>query len=45
MGNQQQTEQVTTPLASVQEEKEETEWPQAEEQNDSQENGNALNTL
>ncbi|CAB3244524.1 unnamed protein product [Arctia plantaginis] len=39
MGHQEQTEHVTTPLASVQEEKEETEWPQGEEQNDSQENG------
>ncbi|XP_063894834.1 dmX-like protein 2 isoform X4 [Helicoverpa armigera] len=33
-------EAVTTPLASVQEEKEEAEWPQGEEQNENQENGN-----
>ncbi|XP_072938045.1 dmX-like protein 2 isoform X3 [Epargyreus clarus] len=35
----QQPETVTTPLASVQEEKEEAEWPQAEEQTEPQENG------
>ncbi|XP_037874527.1 dmX-like protein 2 isoform X1 [Bombyx mori] len=39
-GQQQQTETVTTPLASVQEEKEENEWPKAEEQTEAQENGN-----
>ncbi|KAJ0175201.1 hypothetical protein K1T71_009342 [Dendrolimus kikuchii] len=36
---QHQPETVTTPLASVQEEKEETDWPQNEEQNETQENG------
>lgn len=35
----QQGETVTTPLASVQEEREETEWPQAENQTEPQENG------
>ncbi|XP_037292444.1 dmX-like protein 2 isoform X2 [Manduca sexta] len=36
---QQQPDSVTTPLASVQEEKEEAEWPQNEEQTEPQENG------
>ncbi|XP_049871334.1 dmX-like protein 2 isoform X2 [Pectinophora gossypiella] len=38
-GQTSQPEQVTTPLASVQEEKEETEWPQNEEQGVQQDNG------
>ncbi|XP_063539585.1 dmX-like protein 2 [Cydia strobilella] len=36
---QQQPEAATTPLASVQEEKEETEWPQNDEQKEPLENG------
>lgn len=35
----QQSETVTTPLESVQEEKEENEWPPTEEHNEPQENG------
>lgn len=35
-----QGETVTTPLASVQEEKDENEWPQNDENAESQENGN-----
>ncbi|XP_045775741.1 dmX-like protein 2 isoform X3 [Maniola jurtina] len=38
-GQNQQGETVTTPLASVQEEKEETDWTQNDEQNTQQENG------
>ncbi|XP_039758479.1 dmX-like protein 2 isoform X1 [Pararge aegeria] len=38
-GQNQQGETVTTPLASVQEEKEETDWTQNDEQNAQQENG------
>lgn len=38
-GQQQQGETVTTPLASVQEEKEDTEWPQSDEQKAQHENG------
>ncbi|XP_052742471.1 dmX-like protein 2 isoform X1 [Bicyclus anynana] len=38
-GQPQQGETVTTPLASVQEEKEETDWTQNDEQNAQQENG------
>ncbi|CAH0724978.1 unnamed protein product, partial [Brenthis ino] len=38
-GQQQQGETVTTPLESVQEEKEDTEWPQTDEQKAQQENG------
>lgn len=35
-------ETVTTPLASVQEEKEETEWPQGDDKTTQQENGNDI---
>ncbi|XP_069360208.1 dmX-like protein 2 isoform X10 [Maniola hyperantus] len=38
-GQNQQGETVTTPLASVQEEKEDTDWTQNDEQNTQQENG------
>ncbi|XP_032514293.2 dmX-like protein 2 isoform X1 [Danaus plexippus] len=38
-GQPQQGESVTTPLASVQEEKEENDWPQNENQNAGEENG------
>lgn len=37
-----QSETVTTPLASVQEEKEENEWPSNEEHNEAQENGKLI---
>ncbi|KPI99710.1 DmX-like protein 2 [Papilio xuthus] len=37
--NQNQPETVTTPLASVQEEKDENEWPQPDEHKEPQENG------
>ncbi|XP_060804377.1 dmX-like protein 2 isoform X1 [Amyelois transitella] len=42
-GQQQQGETVTTPLASVQEEKEEAEWPQTEDQKEPQQNGREEN--
>lgn len=38
-GQTPQPDVVTTPLASVQEEKEENEWPQNEENTEPQENG------
>ncbi|XP_013140314.1 PREDICTED: dmX-like protein 2 [Papilio polytes] len=39
VSDQNQPEAVTTPLASVQEEKDENEWPQPDEQKEPQENG------
>lgn len=48
VGPQPPPETVTTPLASVQEEKEETEWPQGEEHdraNEGQENGKTNNII
>lgn len=42
---QQQGETVTTPLASVQEEKDENEWPQGDENAQPQDNGKLLLNL